>query len=365
MKWDIFCRVVDNFGDIGVCWRLASHLVRLDQTVRLWVDDASALKWMASDRPSQVEVAQWVGGAMPQLAGTTGPGDVVIESFGCELPDWFVSQMKHTPAPTVAQRLWLNLEYLTAEDYASRCHGLPSPVMSGPGIGLVKYFYYPGFTRPTGGLLREPDLADRMRNFDAKTWLAQWRLTSYRHSLEPLKVSLFCYEPTALAQLIDLLKEVKRPVELLVTAGRSTNAIKSLENITFCNNYKHSLLSILYLPYLNQTDFDHLLWACDLNFVRGEDSLTRAIWAQKPFVWQLYPQEDGVHLQKMDAFLALGQPNAEERHWFNIWNGQSQGELHSLEALLSGQFPQRLFQRLQQQTDLASQILDFAFKKTR
>jgi hypothetical protein len=23
LHWDIFCRVIDNFGDIGVCWRLA------------------------------------------------------------------------------------------------------------------------------------------------------------------------------------------------------------------------------------------------------------------------------------------------------------------------------------------------------
>ena len=58
------------------------------------------------------------------------------------------------------------------------------------------------------------------------------------------------------------------------------------------------------LPWLTQADFDHLLWACDLNFVRGEDSLVRAAWAGAPFVWQVYPQHDGAHAAKVEALLA-------------------------------------------------------------
>ena len=46
-----------------------------------------------------------------------------------------------------------------------------------------------------------------------------------------------------------------------------------------------------------------MLWACDFNFVRGEDSLVRAIWAGKPFVWQIYPQDDNAHYAKLEAFL--------------------------------------------------------------
>ena len=38
--WDVFCRVIDNFGDIGVCWRLARQLAGdFALHVRLWVDD--------------------------------------------------------------------------------------------------------------------------------------------------------------------------------------------------------------------------------------------------------------------------------------------------------------------------------------
>ncbi|HET9045379.1 MAG TPA: elongation factor P maturation arginine rhamnosyltransferase EarP, partial [Casimicrobiaceae bacterium] len=38
-RWDVFCKVVDNFGDAGVCWRLARQLVaEHDLAVTLWID---------------------------------------------------------------------------------------------------------------------------------------------------------------------------------------------------------------------------------------------------------------------------------------------------------------------------------------
>ncbi|MBY0444112.1 MAG: elongation factor P maturation arginine rhamnosyltransferase EarP, partial [Burkholderiales bacterium] len=39
VRWDIFCRVIDNYGDIGVCWRLARQLsFEHGFAVRLMVD---------------------------------------------------------------------------------------------------------------------------------------------------------------------------------------------------------------------------------------------------------------------------------------------------------------------------------------
>ena len=174
MQWDIFCRVIDNFGDIGVCWRLANDLVERGQLVRIFVDDLTALRWMAPIASPQIEIVNWRDQETSSIEDLGVPGDVVIESFGCELPAAYLTQMQSCAAPTVAQRLWLNLEYLTAEDYAARCHKLPSPVMSGLCNGWTKYFFYPGFTAQTGGLLRELDLQDRQRRFDAALWLAQW-----------------------------------------------------------------------------------------------------------------------------------------------------------------------------------------------
>jgi uncharacterized repeat protein (TIGR03837 family) len=57
------------------------------------------------------------------------------------------------------------------------------------------------------------------------------------------------------------------------------------------------------VPFLPQDRYDELLWACDVNFVRGEDSFVRAQWAGRPFAWHIYPQKAGAHWVKLSAFL--------------------------------------------------------------
>lgn len=198
MLWDIFCRVIDNHGDLGVTWRLARDLAARGHQARLWVDDASALAWMAPDRHDQhegVAVLPWPAGDVDAV-----PGDVVIEAFGCEVPPAFVARMAaRRPAPR-----WVNLEYLSAEDYVERSHGLASPQFHGPGAGLVKHFFYPGFTARTGGLLREPDLLARRAAFDGAAWLAA-------HGWAPQPgervVSLFAYANPGLPALLDALAQ--------------------------------------------------------------------------------------------------------------------------------------------------------------
>jgi uncharacterized repeat protein (TIGR03837 family) len=175
-------------------------------------------------------------------------------------------------------------------------------VTSGPGAGLTKHFFYPGFTFGTGGLLREPDLLAHHGQFDRHTWLAQHGVNNTDQRL----VSLFCYEPTALGELLHTLATDAQPSCLLVTPGRVSAAVYAeiaRKNVLQSLWNKREALSFVYLPALTHADFDHLLWSCDLNFVRGEDSLVRAIWAGQPFVWQIYPQDDDAHLAKLDAFL--------------------------------------------------------------
>ena len=149
--WVIFCRVVDNHGDLGVCWRLASQLANKGKQVTLYVDDASALAWMAPVGCEGVKVLAW-----PTEAGAYNspvPPDVVIEAFGCALPLHVQAALAGQTKPPV----WINLEYFSAEAVSVRNHGLPSPIMSGPAKGWTKTFFYPGFTPETGGLLREAD----------------------------------------------------------------------------------------------------------------------------------------------------------------------------------------------------------------
>jgi len=333
MQWDIFCRVIDNHGDLGVCWRLAGQLAALGERVRLWIDDATALHWMAPAGCDGVSVIDWLDPAAIRKAAAAPPPDVLIEAFGCDPAPELIARFAVPPAAGAPARAWINLEYLSAEPYVERLHGLPSPVFKGPGEGLVKRFFYPGFTPGTGGLLREPGLLERQAHFDRAQWLAAHEIP-WRDG-ERL-ISLFCYEPPALARLLEQLAADTKPARLLVTSGRAAHAVAA-----FFSDPKQSAgrspqgfgaLSISYLPYLTQPDFDHLLWACDLNFVRGEDSLVRALWAGAPLVWQIYPQDDDAHHVKLGAWLDwLGAPPS-LRQFHHAWNGFGDAPLPALET---------------------------------
>ena len=331
MLWDLFCRVIDNHGDLGVCWRLARDLASRGHVVRLWVDDASALTWMAPQRPDCIQVRAW-----PASDVDVQPGDVAIEAFGCELPPGFVARM----AARQPSARWINLEYLSAESYVERSHRLASPQFSGPGAGLTKHFFYPGFTSRTGGLLREPGLLERIATFDGLGWLAErgWAPRTGERT-----VSLFAYENAALPALIDDL--ATRPTLLLACPGPLQARLEERPG-----------LRVIALPYLPQDEYDRLLWACDLNFVRGEDSFVRAQWAGKPFVWQIYPQDDGAHGFKLEAFIAAaGLPEPWAAFWRG-WNG-----LAPLPALPNPDAEQALSWRahLARQRDLVSQLVSF------
>ena len=358
LLWDIFCQVIDNHGDLGVCWRLSRQLATRGQRVRLWVDDASALSWMAPGGCPGVEVRPWT--RVLDVQGLM-PGDVLVEAFGCEVAPEFIASYARHVSVSGQKYAWINLEYLSAEAFVARNHGLTSPVMSGPGAGLNKYFFYPGFTPGTGGLLREEDLTERQARFNRDAWLSSLGLPS--HAGERL-ISLFCYEPLALPDLLTQLALDDTPTRLLVTAGRANAAVQSsmaqLDRQHPAWNQRQQL-SIAYLPYLTQDDFDHLLWACDLNFVRGEDSLVRALWAGKPCVWHIYPQSDDAHHGKLEAFLRLlpASASASLRQFHLRWNGVTEAPLGSLDLALWLEASQALRQRLWEQDDLVSQLLGF------
>jgi len=352
MLWDLFCRVVDNFGDIGVCWRAAADLASRGEQVRLWVDDPSALAWMAPKGRPGVQVIAW--GATAADGAT--PGNVVIEAFGCHLPDAFVARMAQAERAPV----WINLEYLSAESYVERSHRLPSPQMGGPGAGLTKWFFYPGFTPATGGLLREHDLPGRQMRFDPARWLAGHGVA--RRPGERI-VSLFCYDNPALPGLLDELAQA--PTLLLATTGLASSQVKRMLG----TGLQRGQLRAVVLPRLTQSDYDHLLWASDLNFVRGEDSFVRAQWAAKPFVWHIYPQDDGAHAAKLSAFENLFLRGAEPaladavRRVHAAWNGLAPGPL-ALPPLPAWEEQCESWRDgLLAQPDLVGQLFDFAVER--
>jgi len=372
LQWDVFCRVIDNFGDIGVCWRLVAQLAHRGHRVRLWVDDASALAWMAPQGCPGVEVRAW--GSPPPGPEEPAP-DVMVEAFGCDIAPEFIAYIAH-PSSVGGQKhskpVWINLEYLSAEGYVERNHRLPSPILSGPAAGWTRWFFYPGFTPATGGLLREPGLMARREALDRSAWRAQHAAafgldggcTGQRW------VSLFCYEPPALPALLQ--QCAGQPTRLLVTPGRATAATcAALQQISEEKGTeglldKRGQLSIAYLSHCPQAAFDEMLWACDLNLVRGEDSLVRALWAGQAFVWHIYPQHDNAHHGKLHAFLDWLQAPPSLRQFHATWNGLDDAPIALPDEATLAQWAlcvQAARARLLAQDDLVTQILGFVNEK--
>lgn len=312
LRWDLFCRVIDNHGDLGVCWRLARQLAADGQTVRLWVDDARALAWMAPGGQAGVVVHPW------EAAGQASDcGDVVIEAFGCDLPAAYLATLARCSAERAVPPVWLNLEYLSAEAYVERSHGLPSPQWQGPAQGLRKWFFYPGFTAATGGLLRGSEPATSSE--DRAAWLAaQPWAPPPDHAL----AAVFCYpQPAALAALVAGLAQARpgQPWCWLSAPGAATESLQALSLPP-----GHVLRP---LPWLPQVEWDVLLSMCSLQAVRGEDSFTQAQWSGQALLWHIYAQEDGAHGPKLDAYLdrlldgEAPDAAANLRSWMRAWNG--------------------------------------------
>ena len=372
LLWDIFCRVIDNHGDLGVCWRLSCDLAARGQQVRLWVDDASALQWMApgalQGEVPGVRVLPWTQPIDPALLASLPASNVWVEAFGCEIAPEFIAacacpssaggRFDSTSMPT-----WINLEYLSAEPWVERMHALPSPVQHGPAAGRTKWFFYPGFTPHTGGLLREQDLAARQQAFDGAAWLQAQGIDARGERI----ASLFCYEPPPLGALLRQLDTATTPTHLLVTAGRAARAVARCledENDLQRLSGQREQLSLSYLPHLTQRAYDELLWACDVNFVRGEDSLVRALWAGAPLVWHIYPQpEDDAHHAKLGAFLDWLQAPASLRRFHHVWNGIETGPLPEIDLPGWRACVQAARQRVLEQPDLGTQLIGFVAQK--
>jgi uncharacterized repeat protein (TIGR03837 family) len=363
--WDIFCQVIDNYGDVGVCWRLAAQLALRGHSVRLWLDDQGPLQWMAPGAAQGgwpgISVRDWPS-AHDAAPGPEFPlADVWIEAFGCDIPAaWLQSQLD--AANTLGRHpAWINLEYLSAEPFALRSHGLPSPVLQGPAKGWTKYFFYPGFSPASGGLLVRNDAPAAQ----APTWADPAVAEFAPDASGERTVLLFFYASAPIAALLQALIASGQAVQLLVAAGQSAQAVR--DAMAALPDGRRGQLRLRFLPSLPQAVFDQLLALCDLNLVRGEDSLAQAVQAGKPCVWQIYPQDDGAHQPKLQAYLQALAADTPLRTWHAFWNDPptSSPAPHALawpwEA--NSAWPRHaanVAAQLAQNTDLCSQLIDWA-----
>lgn len=306
----VFCQVIDNFGDIGVCWRLAQDL-QSSAPVVLWVDDLVRFQALCPDvDPTQwqqtikgITIVHWAPDTLAHVSLPDLPiPTLLIEAFACDLPTEVTDYAK------AQNSLWLNLDYLSAESWAADVHLMPSLQPN----GLAKYFYFPGFTPNSGGLIREQNLLAKRDAFHADHIQQQ----SIRKRLgipdsrtkDELTIFLFTYETTALSMWLLAWQAQDRPMTVWVNPGQSLESLRPAlglapdADIAVGDEYHLGLVRVCVLPFVAQTDFDYLLWLADINIIRGEDSFVRALWAGKPYLWHIYQQEEDAHLPKLAAF---------------------------------------------------------------
>jgi uncharacterized repeat protein (TIGR03837 family) len=370
----IFCKVVDNYGDIGICWRLARQLHgEHGVAVTLWVDDLASFRRICPEVDVAAEnqlvqgviVRHWRG--QDEDYAPSDIDDIVIEFFACDIPPRYIEAMaQRTPRP-----VWLNLEGLTAEDWVEGCHRLPS---MHPRLKLTKHFFFPGFTGRTGGLLREAGLEEERDRFlaqpqELRAFLGSLGLPDAE--IDALKVSLFCYPHAPVAELFAAWQNGNEKLSCLVPEGVAAQAVEGFLGTAARAGAvaTRGALTVRVLPFVPQPDYDRLLWACDLNFVRGEDSWVRAQWAGKPFVWHIYPQDENLHHKKLRAFLKRYAPDIDSLQNFMLhWNG-AQAEEANWPALWSALQADRSRiaarsaewqARMSANGDLASNLLAFA-----
>jgi uncharacterized repeat protein (TIGR03837 family) len=319
---DLYCHVIDNFGDIGVSWRIARQLARRGHSVRLWVDDLASFRFLCQSidpsRPVQtvdrVEVHRWVDGVEPR-----SPGDVVVEMFGCDLPAGLVERMAEQPKSP----LWIDIEYLSAEPWVNQSHGLPSPH---PRLPLTRWFFFPGVRNGTGGL---PESFARATSCDGEGARAD---AARLYGLAPrrpdvLEVFLFAYPSAPAAALAQAWVDSPVPVRCLVPQGAVADHVARAlgrDSASPGQAIQAGALTVQRVPFVDQDDFDQVLAGCDVAFVRGEDSFAQIQWHGRPFVWQIYPQSDAAHRVKLDAFLhvyAEGLQEEAAQSLTALWHG--------------------------------------------
>lgn len=379
----IFCKVIDNFGDLGVCWRLARQLAHEQQhTVTLWVDDWATVQQMTESPQSSslsdtnLIFRHWQDDLMMVQAITADSHTVdwLIEGFGCRLPEELLAHIAQQQQPAC----WVNLEYLSAETWINDCHGLTS---DHPRLNMRQHFFFPSVTPKSGGLLREQSLLDQIAGFQHQH--IQQRDFWHRYGINPvdfsIKISLFAYAHVPVADLLDQLRDHPTTVLLAMTDSGHRQAVQdwlaaqSLDLPAHHASVRCGSLTVLRLPFLSHTQFDQLLWASDLNLIRGEDSCVRAMWAAQVWLWHIYPQDDDAHQDKLTAMITamhavlVGMDDPALQVWQQTLLSYGMSQPTDWQLFLTYQprikpLAQRWQQYLGNQTDLVSRLLELSAK---
>ncbi len=306
MNLTVLCKVVDNFGDIGVCWRMCRRLklINPDINLSLIVDDLEAFKRICSqikvDEKAQVfqgiTIYNWkeYEYCFSEFIKNDGEKmDVILECFQCGRPDWMEEILFEKKLNRTVNVIMI--DYLTAEDYAEDFHKLNSLTRSAK---VQKVFFMPGFTGKTGGLIIDE----------------QWKNLSPYDENGP--VLIFTYEKNwdglagAINELFFESENNENSPEILLAQGRGLDSIKLA-----LQKYDSVSGNLTVLDYLNQEEWDEMMKKCSILIIRGEESMSRACLSGIPFIWHAYPQSDEYQMVKVNALLERLRPYFEEKNF--------------------------------------------------
>ena len=300
----VLCKVVDNYGDIGFVFRLCRSLSELspDIKLRLVVSNLESFAAMASKidpaLPFQEfrgwQIFDWNNAEVCKKAFTGNPPVFLLECFQCGRPDWLEDIIFAPSFDKTVQAV--DVEYLTAEDWAEEFHLIKSGTRS---INVKKHIFMPGFTPKTGGLVLDGSFMQSLAS--AETAHKKLDGTGVCVSKDNFNILVFSY-PRNFDFLVNALNRFSktsnkaRKIKVFIASGICTQPF--LEACQKCG----AAFEVEKLPYLEQEQWDALLTLMDFSFVRGEDSFSRACLCGKPFVWHIYKQEKDYHLVKLEAF---------------------------------------------------------------
>lgn len=303
---DIFCEIIDNFGDIGVVYRLAKELKNLygDRVeIRVFLNRVD--EFISINKKAKLVEYQEIDGIiyitneyLAKNICTFSPANVIIEAFGCNILEEYLERAK------VESSLLINLEYLSGEDWIEDIHLMESPLGAPK---LKKYFFMPGFTEKTGGVIVDSLFLERKKSVLKNK---DMYLNKYIPEIEKEDYfigTIFSYEKNFLP-LLDVLIENKRKNCLLILGEKSQTSIKSiiqdLDGVTSKDDiYQYRNIMFKFMPFLEQEEYEELINLVDYNFVRGEDSFVRALLTGKPFIWHIYLQDEMAHMDKIEGFV--------------------------------------------------------------
>ena len=278
---DIFCQVIDNYGDVGVAYRLAREFKRVypNKKLRFVINQIEELNLIR--KSENIEVILY-----KDISKIENSADLIIESFGCEIPKEYMDKVLKK------SKLIINLEYFSAEKWVDDFH-LQESFLGG---NLKKYFFIPGLSEKSGGILLDNEFLERKKKVEANK---EYYLEKFEIKEKyDLVGSIFSYEKN-FDSLIEELKKLDKKIILLILSEKTQkNFIKYFDN---GNNYDK--IKFVKLPFFTYDKYEELLALCDFNLVRGEDSFVRALLLGKPFLWHIYPQDENTHIKKLESFL--------------------------------------------------------------